>query len=113
LGLLLILFFAYAMSYVFATVGLFVGDPETAQAAAFPVMAALVFASSAFVPVSTMPSWLQGWAKYQPVSATASAARALMIGTPLEPYLWLALAWSAGIILVCAPLAIWRYRRHV
>ncbi len=113
LGLLLILFFAYAMSWVFATVGLFVGDPETAQAAAFPVMAPLVFASSAFVPVSTMPGWLQPWAKYQPVSATASAARALMIGGPLEPYLWLALAWGAGIILVCMPLAIRRYRRSV
>lgn len=111
LGLLLILMFAYAMSWVFATVGLFVGDPETAQAAAFPVMAPLVFASSAFVPVSTMPGWLQPWAKYQPVSATASAARALMVGGPLEPYLWLAFAWAAGIILVCAPLAIRKYRR--
>jgi ABC transporter DrrB family efflux protein len=113
LGLLLILVFAYAMSWVFATVGLFVGDPETAQAAAFPIMAPLVFASSAFVPVSTMPGWLQPWAKYQPVSATASAARALMVGGPLEPYLWLSLAWSAGIILVCAPLAIRRYRSHM
>ena len=82
-----------------------------AQAAAFPVMAPLVFASSAFVPVETMPGWLQPWAEYQPVSATASAARALMVGGDLQPYLWLALISCALIILVCAPLAIWKYRR--
>jgi hypothetical protein len=62
------------------------GDPETAQAAAFPVMAPLVFASSAFVPVSTMPSWLQPFAEHQPVSVTASAVRALMIGGPTTSY---------------------------
>ena len=48
---LLVLLFGFAMSWIFATVGLAVGDPETAQAAAFPVLAPLVFASSAFVPV--------------------------------------------------------------
>ena len=56
-----------------------IGDPESAQAVTFPVLAPVVFASSVFVPVSTMPGWLQGWAKYQPVSATANAARALML----------------------------------
>src|SRR5438552_2914853 len=55
-GLLLVLLFSYAMSWVFAVVGLAVGDPETAQAAAFPVLAPLVFASSAFVPVTSMPT---------------------------------------------------------
>ena len=55
----MVLFFGYAMSWIFSTLGLAVGDPETAQAAAFPVLAPLVFASSAFVPVSSMPGWLQ------------------------------------------------------
>ena len=50
-GLLLLLFFGYALSWIFATVGLWVGDPETAQAAAFPLIAPLVFASSLFVPI--------------------------------------------------------------
>jgi len=58
-ALLLVLLFGYSMSWVFATVGLLLGNPESAQAAAFPVMAPLVFASSAFVSVSTMPGWLQ------------------------------------------------------
>ena len=58
-GILVVLLFAYAFSWIFATVGLGIGDPESAQAATFPVLAPLVFASSVFVPVSSMPSWLR------------------------------------------------------
>jgi ABC transporter DrrB family efflux protein len=112
-GMLLVLLFAYALSWVFVTVGLAVGDPETAQAAAFPVMAPLVFASSAFVPVASMPGWLQGFAEFQPVSVTASAVRALVLGGPTAEYVLQSLAWSAGILLVFAPLAVRRYRRAV
>jgi ABC-2 type transport system permease protein len=112
-GMLLVLLFAYALSWVFVTVGLAVGDPETAQAAAFPVMAPLVFASSAFVKVETMPQWLQGFAEFQPVSVTASAVRALVLGGPTADYVLQSLAWSAGILLVFAPLAVRRYRRTV
>jgi ABC transporter DrrB family efflux protein len=112
-GMLLVLLFAYALSWVFVTVGLAVGDPETAQAAAFPVMAPLVFASSAFVPVESMPGWLQGFAEFQPVSVTASAVRALVLGGPTADYVLQSLAWSAGILLVFAPLAVRRYRRAV
>ena len=78
-GMVLVLLFGYAMSWIFATVGLAVGDPETAQAASFPVLAPLVFASSAFVPVQSMPGWLQGFAKHQPVSVTVSAVRDLVL----------------------------------
>ena len=113
LGLLLVLLFGYVMSWVFSTVGLAVGDPETAQAAAFPVLAPLVFASSAFVPVSSMPGWLQAFANHQPVSITASAVRALALGGPSGTYVWESLAWMAGILLVIAPLAVRRYRRAV
>jgi ABC-2 type transport system permease protein/oleandomycin transport system permease protein len=112
-GMLLVLLFGYVLSWVFATVGLVVGDPETAQAAAFPVMAPLVFASSAFVPVSTMPSWLQPFAEHQPVSVTASAVRALMIGGPTTSYVLQSLAWCAAILVVFVPVAVRRYRRTV
>jgi ABC-2 type transport system permease protein/oleandomycin transport system permease protein len=112
-GMLLILLFAYALSWVFVTVGLVVGDPETAQAASFPVMAPLVFASNAFVPVASMPGWLQGFAEHQPVSVTASAVRALALGGPTAEYVLQSLAWSAGILLVFAPLAVRRFRRAV
>ncbi len=112
-GLGLVLFFAYSMSWVFATVGLAVKDPETAQAAAFPIVAPLVFASSAFVPVSSMPSWLQGFAEHQPVSVTASAIRALVIGGPTATYVWQSLAWIVAIIAIAAPIAVRLYRRAV
>ncbi len=110
-GILVVLMFAYGFSWIFATVGLWIGDPESAQAATFPVLAPLVFASSVFVPVSSMPSWLQGFATYQPVSVTADAVRALMLGGPTLSWLLQSIAWCAGIVIVCAPLAVWLYRR--
>jgi ABC transporter DrrB family efflux protein len=112
-GMLLVLLFGYAFSWVFATLGLLVGDPESAQAAAFPVLAPLVFASSAFVPVSSMPGWLQAFAAHQPVSVTASAVRALFLGGPTASYVLQAVAWCVGIFVVGAPLAVWRYRKAV
>jgi ABC-2 type transport system permease protein/oleandomycin transport system permease protein len=111
LGILLVLLFAYAFSWVFATVGLVIGDPESAQAATFPLLVPLVFASSAFVPVETMPEWLQVFAEHQPVSVTASAVRALMLGGPAASLVLQSLAWCVGIVAVCAPIAITVYRR--
>ncbi|KOV23669.1 ABC transporter permease [Streptomyces caelestis] len=112
-GVLLVLAFGFAMSWVFAVVGMAVGDPETAQAAAFPVLAPLVFASSAFVPVDTMPGWLQAFANHQPVSQTAEAVRTLVLGGPATTDVWQALVWDAGIVAVFAPLGVWFYRRAV
>jgi len=112
-GVLLVLAFGFAMSWVFAVVGLAVRDPETAMAASFPVLAPLVFASSAFVPTATMPGWLQTFAEHQPVTATAGAVRALVLGGPVAAHIWAALAWDVGIVAVFAPLGVWLYRRAV
>lgn len=109
--LALVIAFAYSLSWVFSIVGLSAPDAETAQAASFPILAPLVFASSAFVPVSSMPGWLQVFAAHQPVTAVADAARALTLGGPTRSYVFSALAWIAGIIVVCAPLAVRKYRR--
>ncbi len=110
-GLALVVLFCYVLSWVFVTIGLAVREPESAQAAAFPIMAPLVFASSAFVPVASMPGWLQPFANHQPVSVTASAVRALMLGGPVQSNLLQSLGWSFLIVAVCAPLAVWMYRR--
>lgn len=109
----LVLIFGYVFCWVFASVGLMTHDPESAQAAAFPVLAVLVFASSAFVPTSTMPNWLRVYAEHQPVSATITAVRALVLGGPALVPTLKALAWMAGILAVFAPLSIWRYQRTV
>jgi len=117
-GMGLLLLFGYTFSWIFATLGLTVKDPEAAQAAAFPLMAPLVFASSAFVPVKSMPGWLQAWAHNQPVSVVVEAVRALTTGVPPvgESVLSIsvkALAWCTGILLLFAPMAVRRYRKKV
>ena len=110
-GLLVLLLFAFALAWVFALIGLSVREPETAQAASFPVLALLVFASSAFVSPSTMPSWLQWFAEHQPLSITVDAVRACSIGGPTATYVWKSIAWSIAIIAVFAPIAVRKYRR--
>ena len=77
--------FAFGLSWGFAYVGLAAPNTETAQVMAFPILFPLTFASSCFVNPARMPSWLQGFATYQPVSQVASAARGLMIGWPTHP----------------------------
>jgi ABC-2 type transport system permease protein/oleandomycin transport system permease protein len=109
----LILFFAYALSWLFAIVGMSVRDGETAQAASFPILAPLLFASSAFVPLRTMPGWLQAFAERQPVSIVVDATRGLTLGHPDSGDILYAVAWIVGLIAVCAPLAVRRYRRVV
>jgi ABC transporter DrrB family efflux protein len=110
-AVLLILAFSYALSWVFAFIGMSVRDAETAQAASMPILAVLVFASSAFVPVKTMPGWLQPWAEQQPVSVVTNAARALTLGLPAGHEVLKALAWIVGIVAVFAPLAVRKYRK--
>jgi ABC-2 type transport system permease protein/oleandomycin transport system permease protein len=112
-GTALLLLFGYAMSWIFATVGLWVKDPETAQAAAFPVLAPLVFASAAFVPVANMPGWLQPWARNQPVSVTADAVRALTLGGPTSSLVLKSILWSVAILAIFAPIAVRLYRKAV
>jgi ABC-2 type transport system permease protein/oleandomycin transport system permease protein len=107
----IVLLFSLSMSWVFATLGLTAPNAEAAQAASFPVLAVLVFASSAFVPVDTMPGWLQVFAEHQPVTATVNAARALVLGGPTQTEVVKSIAWSLGIVAVFAPLAVRRYRR--
>ncbi len=109
-GLALVLVFGYCFSWVYATIGLVTKDPETAQIAGILPFFVLVFASSAIVPVATMPSWLQPFARHQPVSITIDAVRALLQGEPTHNWVWQSLAWSAGIFVVFFLIAVHLYR---
>jgi ABC transporter DrrB family efflux protein len=119
-GMLVAMVFAYALSWVMATIGLAVKNPEAAQTAVFLPVFPFVFASSVFAPTATMPSWLQGFAANQPVTVVSNALRGLILGqgalvpghTVLGDVL-LALAWSLGILVVFAPLAVRVYRKAV
>ncbi len=119
-GLIIALAFSYAFSWVMATIGLLVKNPEAAQAAVFLPVFPLVFASSVFVPTATMPGWLQVFADNQPITTTVNALRGLILGSgALEPgqstesQIVISLVWIAAILAVFVPLAVRRYRRTV
>jgi ABC-2 type transport system permease protein/oleandomycin transport system permease protein len=107
----LLLLFSFAFSWIFAMVGLSVPNAESAQAASFPVLALLVFASTAFVPIDGMPGWLQTYNRIQPVSVVVKAQRALCIGGDTAVPVLHALLWIVALTAIFAPLAISRYRR--
>jgi ABC-2 type transport system permease protein/oleandomycin transport system permease protein len=110
-SIVLLLLFAFAFSWIFAYIGLGAPTSEAAQAASFPILALLVFASTAFAPKESMPGWLQAYNDVQPVSVIVQAMRALAVGGPtLTPVLH-AVAWCVVIVGVFVPVAVRKYRR--
>lgn len=115
------LLFGYSFSWVMAAIGLAVKTPEAAQAAGFLPIFPLVFASSIFVPTSSMPDWLQTFAEFQPITVVANTVRSLMIPEEALGFLGLdqgtlilqSLAWIAVIIAVFAPLSVRQYKKAV
>ena len=97
---------------MFALIGLVASSPEAANAYGFTILFPVTFVSSAFVPVDSMPSWLQPIAEHNPFTYMVNAARALFIGTPAGDSIWLAALWL-GIAAVFSVLAVWRYRNTV
>jgi ABC transporter DrrB family efflux protein len=108
---LVMLVFAYSLSWGFAYVGLAAPNSEAAQAMTFPLIFPLTFASTIFIPLNLLPWWLRGFANNQPVSQTTAAVRGLMDGTLHGNSVWISLAWSLGFIAVLAPLAVNRFRK--
>jgi ABC transporter DrrB family efflux protein len=114
-GIGLMLLFSHSLAWVFALVGLSAANAEAAQAISFPILAPLVFASTAFVSAASMPAPLQWFAEHQPVSIVIDAVRSLTYGGPFsDPSKVVgALLWSFAIIAIAAPLAVRMYRRKV
>src|SRR3954447_13003111 len=106
-----LLAFALAMSWLAAAIGLLAHSPEGANGATFVLMF-VPYASSAFVPVATMPPWLQGFARHQPVTPVIETLRGLLLGTPVGSQPWVALAWCAGIVAISVGLAGVLFRRR-
>ena len=115
-GLLLV--FGFAFEWMFITLGLVARTPQAAQGLSLMVFP-LTFVSSAYVPVESMPGWMQAFAQHQPLTVMVDAVRALTQGPAAEAllghtagfYVVRALAWSAAILAVFVPLAVARYRR--
>jgi ABC-type multidrug transport system permease subunit len=99
------------LSWISALIGLTVRDPETAGTASLLPVIPLAFTSSTFVPVATMPGWLQAWANSNPITHAVDATRILALGGPTSRPLLKAAAWILGLLAVVIPLPIYRYRR--
>ncbi len=118
LGCLLMLAFAYTMAWVGVFIGTIVPTVEVAQQVAFIILFPLTFLSSAFVPIATMPSWLQPIAEWNPVSTLTASLRELF-GNP-NPYatdafpsvhpMLVSVLWIVGLLAVFVPLAIRSYQ---
>ena len=94
-----------------AFTGLAIKDEESVQAFGLIWLFPLTFLSSAFVPIQSMPGWLQAFANNQPVTFVVNTMRALALGGPIEANLWKSIAWLAGIFIVFLPLAVRAYKR--
>jgi ABC-2 type transport system permease protein len=103
---------------MFVGIGLLAGNAQSAQGISMAVYP-LMFVSSAYVPVHTLPGWMQPIAEHQPVTIMSNAVRSLALGNPAVASLghstmyWvvLSLAWAAGLVLIFAPLAAFGYSR--
>jgi len=98
------------ITYLFAAIGLAAGSPEAANGYGF-ILLFLPYVSSAFVPVSTMPEWLQWFADNQPLTPIIETIRGLLMGTPLGSQPWWAIGWCLVILAAAVGWGAWLFRR--
>jgi ABC transporter DrrB family efflux protein len=117
LAVAIMLYFTFAMAWVGVLVGLLVPSVEVGQQLGFLLIFPLTFVSNAFVPTSTLPSWLQPVAEWNPFSALTAMARELFgnpnpftSGFPGDHPILLSLIWTSALLVVFAPLAVAKYR---
>jgi ABC-2 type transport system permease protein len=106
-----LLLYVLAISWLAAAAGLLVSSPEAANAFMFLPMF-VTYASSAFVPIRTMPSWLHGFADHQPSTPVIETLRGLLLGTHTGASGWQAAAWCGGILAASAVLSAAVFRRR-
>jgi oleandomycin transport system permease protein len=111
-GCLLVIAFALSLCWVFVYLGVRLREPGAVQGLGFLVMFPLTFGSSMFVPIESMPGWLQGWVKVNPVTHLVEAVRGLLVGGPVATPVLQSLASAAVLLAVFAPLAVRAYRKQ-
>lgn len=110
--IVLLLLVSLTFSWISSTIGLMVRNAEGAQSANYIWLLPLTFASSAFVPTVTMPDGLRTFADYQPITVIVDAVRGFLLDEPVGWRGWGAFAWCAGIVAICAPIAVRRFQRR-
>ena len=98
-------------SWLNVLIGLLVRDAESAGLVGLLPVILLVFTSSTFVPIATMPGWLEAFATINPVTVIVDALRALCLGGPTATHVWQALAWIGGLLAFTILAAVTQYRR--
>lgn len=109
--LTLLLATSFAVSWIGSVIALVVRDPQAVQTVGFATLVPLAFVSSAFVPVDTMPGWLQPFVEHQPITVIIDAVRALLLGQPAGDGVWQAFAWCGGIVAFCMAISVVLYQR--
>ena len=110
-GVALIVLFGIGLTWIGVFIGISVRDVEAAEVAGFAWVFPFVFASSIFVPIETMPSWLQVFAEVNPVTPMVDTMRALSSGGGISESLWKILVWDGAILLVFLSLSLYKYKR--
>lgn len=106
----LIAIYILALTYLFAAIGLAASTPEAANGYGF-VLLFLPYLSSGFVPVASMPDWLQPVAQHQPLTPIIDTLRGLLVGTPVDDQPWWAIGWCLVALIVAVGWGGWLFRR--
>ena len=112
-GCLLAVVFALSLSWVSVFVGMKVRTSGAVQGIMFLIIMPLSFASNVFVPADSLPSWMQTFVAWNPLTHLVAAMRGLFLGTPMGDSVYWTLAWCVGLVAVFLPLAMRAYRRKV
>jgi len=112
LAFLLVLLFAFAVSWIWIIFGMKVKTPESVMTTSFVFLMPLTFASNIFVGLETMPSWLQAIVRHNPVTHLTNASRGLMHGQDVTSDIIWVLVASAAIVAVAAPIALRMYHKE-
>jgi ABC-2 type transport system permease protein len=110
IGILLLTTLSF--SWIGAIIGLLGKSVEFVQQASFIWLFPLTFASSAFVPPTSMPRYLRDFAVNQPITQIVDAVRALLLNIPAGNHIWVALIWLIGILIVSFPIAAYSFKRR-
>ncbi len=108
----LLLVFSFSLSWAWTLIGLKMQTAETVMQMSMTVLFPLTFASNVFVDPDTMPGWVQAFVKVNPITHLTDASRALMHGTGVGGSIGWVLLWSAGLLVVFAPLTMRQYNRE-
>lgn len=108
---LLVIAFAWCLSWIFAFFGVIARSASSVQGISMIILFPLTFLSNAFVPVDTLPNWLQGFVHLNPISHLITAIRDLVNSGAIHADFWLSIVGALVILAIFAPLTVRAYMR--